>query len=192
MHEQDGIFDHVIHVDDLSHRFDLPFHTKLRKARKKKGSQAAEKEPLRNEMDSDDSQDEMVEDVVDGGKAGEAEEEEQEEDLNSSNSPISWVRLDPEMEWFCSTDVQQPDFMWIEQLENDRDVGAQHEAAIRLQRYASDAAIECFEKMVNSWKPFYKVRIDCLYGLASVMIYFCIQFGNSWFSVPFLGLIIWD
>lgn len=167
VHEQDGIFDHAVHIDDFVHHFELPFHTKLRKARKKKTSQQADKDS-RNDMDPEDSQDDIADDAMEEVKAAEAEEEDQEEDLNSSNSPISWIRLDPEMEWFCSTDVQQPDFMWIEQLENDRDVGAQHEAAIRLQRYASDAACECFEKLANDWKVFYKVRIDCLYGLASV------------------------
>jgi transcription initiation factor TFIID subunit 2 len=156
-----------VHIDDFVHHFELPFHTKLRKARKKKTSQQADKEP-RNDINSEDSQDDIADDAMEEIKVAEAEEEDQGEDLNSSNSPISWIRLDPEMEWFCSTDVQQPDFMWIEQLENDRDVGAQHEAAIRLQRYASDAACECFEKLTNDWKVFYKVRIDCLYGLASV------------------------
>lgn len=70
------------------------------------------------------------------------------------------------MEWFCQTDVQQPDFMWISQLENDKDVAAQHEAAVRLMRYPSDAACECFEKVALNWKYFYKVRIDALFGLA--------------------------
>ena len=170
VHEHDGIFDHSVHIDDFVHHFELPFHTKLRKARKKKSAQPSEKESSRNGMDSEDSQDDIADETAEDSKAADAvEEEDQDEDLNSSNSPISWIRLDPEMEWFCSTDVQQPDFMWMEQLENDRDVGAQHAAAIRLQRYASDAACECFEKLANDWKVFYKVRIDCLYGLASVL-----------------------
>lgn len=170
VHEQEGTFDHVVHIDDLTHRFELPYHTKIKKARKKRSqSSQTQATPILAE-DEDGEKD--AEEEGSGGEDTQAapKEDENEVDLTQENSPILWIRIDPDMDWFCRTEVEQPDFMWMEQLENDRDVAAQHEAALGLGMHPSEAAVECFERALLNWKYFYRVRIDAAYGLAKCAI----------------------
>lgn len=48
--------------------------------------------------------------------------------LYSSDSPVLWIRLDPEMSLLRSTVISQPDYQWQYQLRHERDVTAQSEA----------------------------------------------------------------
>lgn len=48
--------------------------------------------------------------------------------LHSADSPVLWIRLDPEMTLIRAVDTRQPDFQWQYQLRHERDVTAQIEA----------------------------------------------------------------
>ncbi|KAK4567799.1 hypothetical protein RGQ29_003526, partial [Quercus rubra] len=52
---------------------------------------------------------------------------------SSSESPLLWMRADPEMEYLAETHFHQPVQMWINQLEKDRDVIAQAQAIATLE-----------------------------------------------------------
>ncbi len=47
--------------------------------------------------------------------------------LLSSDSPVLWVRIDPEVTWLRQVTFEQPDYMWQYQLRHERDVTAQSE-----------------------------------------------------------------
>lgn len=166
VHEQEGVFDHSVHIDDFSHRFELPYHTKIRKMRKKRRSEAPQ-EPAHDSEGEGHGSDEEPSQVPRMEQEEEAEPEENNAAFTSETSPISWIRLDPDMDWYCGSDMHQPDFMWMEQLDHDRDVSGQHEAALKLCRHPSEAAAECFEKAALNWKFYYKIRVDALNGLVS-------------------------
>ena len=46
---------------------------------------------------------------------------------HSSDSPVLWVRIDPEVTWLRHVTFEQPDYMWQYQLRHERDVIAQSE-----------------------------------------------------------------
>ncbi|PJF18937.1 hypothetical protein PSACC_01248 [Paramicrosporidium saccamoebae] len=140
VHEVDGVFDHSVHIDDFSHHFELPVHAKAKKIKKKKRLLMPD----------------QPEPAVDT----------KEEEEDTFVSPLSWIRLDPEMEWIASLELHQPDFMLVEQLQNDRDVIAQHEAIESLCRQPSDTVIEALERILNDPKCFYRIRIEAAEGLA--------------------------
>jgi hypothetical protein len=50
------------------------------------------------------------------------DEEKGESNVESSGigSAVAWIRVDPDLEWIRIVEVQQPDFMWIEQLYRDK------------------------------------------------------------------------
>lgn len=146
VHEVDGVFDHHVHIDDFSHHFELPVHAKAKKIKKKKKISDV------NETNRNGVQKEQV------------VKEETEED--AFVSPLSWIRLDPEMEWISHLELHQPEFMLIEQLQNDRDVIAQLEAITSLRRDPSEAVVEALEKVLNDPKCFYHIRIDAAGALA--------------------------
>ena len=52
-----------------------------------------------------------------------------------SDSPVLWIRVDPDMQLVRSLDILQPDFQWQYQLRHERDITAQVEAVRSLERY---------------------------------------------------------
>ncbi|KAH7655835.1 Metalloproteases ('zincins') catalytic domain-containing protein [Dioscorea alata] len=52
---------------------------------------------------------------------------------NGMDSPLLWIRVDPEMEYLAEIHFHQPVQMWINQLEKDKDVVAQAEAITSLE-----------------------------------------------------------
>lgn len=158
------VHEHVVHIDESTSKFDVPFHSKAKKPRKKKvvNQNAQEKTEF-------DSQDEDNED--DSGKKTKATVQEEDESLNETLvSPISWIRIDPEMEWLAQFSLAQPDIMWIEALENDRDVIAQWEAVKALPQVSSTSESACFalERFINDWKAFWAVRVEAVNSMALI------------------------
>jgi transcription initiation factor TFIID subunit 2 len=48
--------------------------------------------------------------------------------IQLNDTPLLWMRIDPEMLWIRKVQLQQADYMWVFQLYQDRDVVAQVEA----------------------------------------------------------------
>lgn len=62
--------------------------------------------------------------------------EEVDMDLSAmDDSPVLWIRLDPDMTLLRSVVIEQPDYQWQFQLRHERDVTAQMEAITALERY---------------------------------------------------------
>ena len=53
-----------------------------------------------------------------------------------ADSPVLWLRLDPDMTLMRSVEVEQPDNQWQYQLRHERDVTAQTEALMALDKFA--------------------------------------------------------
>ena len=62
--------------------------------------------------------------------------EEVDMDLSAmDDSPVLWIRVDPDMQLIRTVEIQQPDWQWQYQLKHERDVTAQAEAAMALEKY---------------------------------------------------------
>lgn len=57
----------------------------------------------------------------------ETEEEEEDAEDDEHRLSIDWIRIDPENEWLAIKSFAQADYMWVSQLEKDKDVVAQFE-----------------------------------------------------------------
>lgn len=163
------VHEHVVHIDESTSKFDVPFHSKAKKPRKKKViSSTTEK----SENQENDSQDEDNDEEEQGENISKrAKKEEEDESLNETLvSPISWMRIDPEMEWLAQFSLAQPDIMWIEALENDRDVVAQWEAVKALPQVSATSESACFalERFINDWKAFWAVRVEAVNSMALI------------------------
>lgn len=76
-----------------------------------------------------------------------------------------WIRLDPEMIICRSVVIEQPDFQWQFQLRHERDVTAQLEAIVALQKYPTPATRLALTDIIEDNKCYYRVRCkatDCL------------------------------
>mgnify|MGYP001608376580 FL=1 len=51
----------------------------------------------------------------------------EEDDSVMSQATYEWIRIDADLEWICNVNFEQQDFMWLSQLQRDRDIVAQLE-----------------------------------------------------------------
>ena len=115
--------EHVIHIDESTSKFDVPFHSKAKKPRKKKvfpatnaNANANASTSTSNNTESIDSQDEdnnqnPGDDTKKSVNFAKLPAEEDEPVNETLVSPISWIRIDPEMEWLAQFSLAQPDIM---------------------------------------------------------------------------------
>ena len=100
--------------------------------------------------------------------------EEVEMDLSAMDeSPVLWIRLDPEMTLMRHTNLEQPDFQWQYQLRHERDVTAQLESIMALEKYPTAATRICLTDTIESEQCFYKIRCEaakCLTKVANSML----------------------
>lgn len=88
-------------------------------------------------------------------------------------SPVLWIRLDPEMTLMRHTNLEQPDFQWQYQLRHERDVTAQLESIMALEKYPTPATRICLTDTIESEQCFYKIRCEaakCLTKVANSML----------------------
>ena len=111
----------------------------------------------------------------------------------SADSPVLWIRLDPEMTLIRAVDTRQPDFQWQFQLRHERDVTAQLEAIWALEAYVFfRISAPCFHisctliylifscryptphtrlaltDLIENEQAYYKVRCEACHCLAKV------------------------
>lgn len=85
-----------------------------------------------------------------------------------SDSPVLWIRLDPEMILLRNINIEQPDFQWQFQLKHERDVTAQFEAIIALEKYPSTLTRQTLTTIIENDLVFYRVRCEAAYCLSKV------------------------
>ncbi|XVF53961.1 hypothetical protein PTKIN_Ptkin05aG0142500 [Pterospermum kingtungense] len=91
-------------------------------------------------------------------------------DIRSSvDSPLLWIRADPEMEYLAEIHFNQPVQMWINQLEKDEDVVAQSQAITALESLPelSFSVVKALNDFLIDSKAFWRVRIEAAFALAS-------------------------
>ncbi|XP_047266049.1 transcription initiation factor TFIID subunit 2 isoform X2 [Capsicum annuum] len=87
----------------------------------------------------------------------------------TSDSPLLWLRADPELEYLAEIHFNQPVQMWINQLEKDRDVVAQAQAIATLEALPqlSFSVVNALHNFLNDSKAFWRIRIEAAFALAS-------------------------
>lgn len=140
IHEADGTpYEHVIEIREAFKKHDLLFNTKYKRVRRNtkrfQARQAAEVAAAQGDVDA--VEDLGMMDMSFAYPPWEQPKERErwrvadwteEDDQTMSQSTYEWCRIDAEFEWLATLSFEQPDFMWLEQLQRDRDVVAQLEA----------------------------------------------------------------
>uniref|UniRef100_A0A915KXA1 Uncharacterized protein n=1 Tax=Romanomermis culicivorax TaxID=13658 RepID=A0A915KXA1_ROMCU len=136
--ELDGSFTYTIQIDDVSCRHDIQCHSKARRQRKRRI-------PL---------------------WTGE------EVDMDLTNldpdSPLLWIRFDPELLTLSRIVCHQPDYQWQYQLKHERDVVAQLQALRILPRYPTPQTRLSLIETIRNEQCFYRVRCESCFALADV------------------------
>lgn len=124
-----------------------------------KGTRKKRKKPKKsNDMDETDDEDDD-EDTIAGSEGAAIR-------IQRTRTDLGYIRIDPEGEWLKQLSFRQAEYMWINQVQNDRDVTAQFEAIDGLTRAAaSDSACVALHSVLSNAQNFFKVRMRAASGL---------------------------
>ncbi|CAG9538255.1 unnamed protein product [Cercopithifilaria johnstoni] len=153
--ELDGSFTHTVQIDSNHSKHDLQCHSKGRRQKKKKI-------PL-------------------------STGEELEIDLANMDpdSPVLWIRIDPDLLLLRKVSIQQPVYQWEYMLKYERDVLAQLQALDILQRFPSPHARVVLIETIETEVFFYRVRCRAAYVLAEVVN----KLPETWLGPPALMIL---
>jgi transcription initiation factor TFIID subunit 2 len=133
IHEADGTpYEHIVEIKEATTKFDIPYNTKykrLKRSRRQKERNAAGPTDF-----SAENQDDVL--LYCLGDVLQTEEDIQnwrlsewtkEDEDRMSQESYEWIRMDADFEWICKVNLSMPGYMWLSQLQQDRDVVAQLE-----------------------------------------------------------------
>ena len=132
IHEADGTpYEHIVDIKELNTRFEVPYNTKY----KRLGRSRRQKERLAaNGTSNNEGQDEVL--LYCLGDVLQAEDEvadwrltdwSKEDEDRMNGESYEWIRMDADFEWICKLNINMPAYMFVSQLQQDRDVVAQME-----------------------------------------------------------------
>ncbi|KAK4058342.1 hypothetical protein OIO90_000500 [Microbotryomycetes sp. JL221] len=179
IHEADGTpYEHVLSIQDAFKKHEVPFNTKYKRIRRNtkryQAKQAAAQAAA--EGDKDAAEDVALMDIGFTLKSWEEEQERErwqvadwteQDDAIMAQATYEWIRIDANMEWIAGIQFEQPDFMWISQLQRDRDVVAQMEAVHALSRLPSAIVSSNLTKCILVQSYFIRVRMEAALALIS-------------------------
>lgn len=168
IHEADGTpYEHVLDIRSAFKRYEVPFNTKYKRVRRNTKRYLARQAAAQAAAEGDTEAAEAI-GMIDMGFGLEIWEKEQErenwkvadwteEDENiMSGATYEWIRMDADFEWIAKIKFDQPDFMWVSQLQRDRDVVAQLEVSILFD--FSYAPPDCRLLNCDDLRPFMHLR----------------------------------
>ncbi|XP_021731512.1 transcription initiation factor TFIID subunit 2-like isoform X1 [Chenopodium quinoa] len=149
VHELDGTHDHLLPMaGDAWQLLEIKCHSRLAAKRLQKPKKGSKPDG------SDDNGDTVTAVDIRSG----------------TDSPLLWVRADPEMEYLAEIHFNQPLQLWINQLEKDRDVVAQAQAIATLEELSNIPfpVVNALNNFIADSKVFWRVRIEAAFALAKV------------------------
>ncbi|XP_073100622.1 transcription initiation factor TFIID subunit 2 isoform X1 [Elaeis guineensis] len=148
VHELDGMYDHPVlpMAGESWQLLEIQCHSKLAAKRFQKQKKGSKPDGSDDNVDAVSTQDIRT----------------------GMDSPLLWIRVDPEMEYLAEIHCHQPVQMWINQLEKDKDVVAQSQAISMLQKLPqlSFSIVNALNSFLTDSKAFWRVRIEAAYALA--------------------------
>ncbi|KAL3512292.1 hypothetical protein ACH5RR_025009 [Cinchona calisaya] len=148
VHELDGMYDHPIlpMAGDSWQLLEIQCHSKLAAKRFQKPRKGSKPDG------SDDNGDPVPAADI----------------RSNSDSPLLWLRADPEMEYLAEIQFNQPVQMWVNQLEKDKDVVAQAQAIAMLESLPqqSFSIVNALNNFLTDTKAFWRIRIEAAFALA--------------------------
>ncbi|PCH34126.1 hypothetical protein WOLCODRAFT_130217 [Wolfiporia cocos MD-104 SS10] len=182
IHEADGTpYEHVLDIRNPFKRYEVPFNTKYKRVRRNTkrylARQAAAQAAAEGDADAAAAMD-MV-DMGFGLEIWEKEKEREnwkvadwteEDEQNMAGQTYEWIRIDADFEWIAAIAFDQKDYMWVSQLQRDRDVVAQYEAIQVLSKSPNAIISSQFTKTVLVSNYFYRIRCEAAQALVTCAI----------------------
>ncbi|KAL4902588.1 hypothetical protein BDW74DRAFT_158074 [Aspergillus multicolor] len=167
IHEADGTpYEHIVEIKEGVTKFDIPYNTKYKRLKRNK----RQKERAAAVIGTDGNA-EVQEDILLYclGDVLQSEEEMQqwrladwskEDEERMGQESYEWIRMDADFEWICKLSLVMPGYMYLSQLQQDRDVVAQLESLQYMAAQREHALISTiFLRTLMDRRYFYGIRV---------------------------------
>jgi transcription initiation factor TFIID subunit 2 len=88
--------------------------------------------------------------------------------MDSHDSPVLWIRIDPDMQILRQIIFTQPDYNWQYQLKYERDITAQLDSLQVLMEYPTVATRKTMMEMIEDERCYYRVRCKAALNLTKI------------------------
>uniref|UniRef100_A0A060T3I1 Transcription initiation factor TFIID subunit 2 n=1 Tax=Blastobotrys adeninivorans TaxID=409370 RepID=A0A060T3I1_BLAAD len=181
IHEADGTpYEHVVDIKENFTKLDIQYNTKYKRLKRKKNPPPAVPGAAGASAqmgDLDDMDGVLLHSLGDVLQSpAEMKEwnltdwtEEQEERM--VNEAFEWIRVDSDFEWICKLYINQPDYMFCSQLQQDRDVVAQYDAIeyFKAQR-PSQLYSSILVRTLMDRRYYYGLRVEAAHALVEMAV----------------------
>ncbi|KIY69351.1 hypothetical protein CYLTODRAFT_420749 [Cylindrobasidium torrendii FP15055 ss-10] len=181
IHEADGTpYEHVLDIRSPFKRYEVPFNTKYKRVRRNTKRYLARQAAAQAAAEGDAEAAEAM-GMIDMGFGLDIWEKEkerenwkvadwtEEDENNMSGATYEWIRMDADFEWIANLNFEQSDFMWVSQLQRDRDVVAQLEALHALAKQPTAIVSSTLTRTVLVSNYHHRIRCEaasCLVNCA--------------------------
>lgn len=175
IHEADGTpYEHVLDIRQPYKKFEVPFNTKYKRVRRNTKRFIARQQAAEAAGNQETAELIGVVDMSFGLGIWEDDASREEwkvadwteaDEAHMATATYEWIRLDTDIEWLTKISFDQEPFMWVSQLQRDRDVIAQIEAIHALSRIPSKIVSSTFTKTVLTTTYFFRVRSEAALSL---------------------------
>ncbi|KAL1644566.1 Transcription initiation factor TFIID subunit 2 [Didymella pomorum] len=135
IHEADGTpYEHIVEINASKVKVEIPYNTKYKRLKRNRLNK--ERMAAAAGLDASGDAQEDVTFYMLGDVFASAEEQEEwklgdwpaEVERQQEGEAYEWIRMDADFEWICKAKVAMPSYMYISQLQQDKDVVAQAES----------------------------------------------------------------
>ncbi|KAH8701053.1 putative transcription initiation factor TFIID subunit TSM1/127kD [Talaromyces proteolyticus] len=173
IHEADGTpYEHIVEIKEQTTKFEVPYNTKYKRLKRNK----RQKERVTLNVGADpnaETQDDVL--LYCLGDVLQTEEEIQdwrladwskEEEDRMGQESYEWIRMDADFEWICKLSLTMPGYMYLSQLQQDRDVVAQLESMQYMAIQKPHALVSTiFIRTLMDRRYFHGIRTAAAYAL---------------------------
>ncbi|KAI9714981.1 MAG: hypothetical protein M1828_001088 [Chrysothrix sp. TS-e1954] len=173
IHEADGTpYEHIVDIKDVHTKLEIPYNTKYKRLKRSRRQKDRIAIPGVADNAADVQDDVLVYCLGDVLQSPEEVTEwrlrdwpQEVEDLMSQES-YEWIRMDADFEWICKMQIEMPPYMFVSQLQQDRDVVAQYESLQWLVAQNPNWIIPTFlTRTIMDQRYFHGVRTKAVQGL---------------------------
>ncbi|KAL1958054.1 hypothetical protein VTO42DRAFT_5266 [Malbranchea cinnamomea] len=167
IHEADGTpYEHIVEIKEGVTKFDIHYNTKYK--RLKRSKRQRERAATAAGVDANaEGQDDVL--LYCLGDVLQSEEDMQkwrlvewtkEEEERMGQESYEWIRMDADFEWICKMSLAMPGYMYLSQLQQDRDVVAQLESIQYMAAQREHPLISTiFVRTLMDRRYFYGIRM---------------------------------
>lgn len=139
IHESDGTpYEHIVEIREGVQKIEIPYHTKYKRLKRSRREKERATAGPGTEVTAENHDDVLLYCLGDvlQSKADIQEFElvdwDAEMEAKMEQESYEWIRMDADFEWICELNLNMPSYMYLSQLQQDRDVVAQQDSMLFL------------------------------------------------------------